>query len=349
MKAIVIHQFGGPEVLTFQDWPDPVPGPGEVLIRVHAVSVNRVLDIEVRKGTQTDRGIELPLIPGIDPSGEIVAVGDGVTTRAVGDRVAVLYRLDNAGISDDTRPGSRVGPTMIGIHRQGGDAELIAVPEAATLPIPNQVTYPQATVICRHAPTAYKQVHRVANVQPGERVLVMGASGNLGSLVVQFARNAGAEVIAAAGSDARVAVGLELGASHGINYRHEDLTEVVMGLTDGEGVDVVFDNIADPVTCPMAIRSLARGGRLVTSGAHGGPNVIVDFARLYDRELTLMGRGGSTNREDFQPCLEAAAEGKLGVHVAKVMKLSEAAEAHRTVEKDYGSGKIILDPTLDSQ
>lgn len=347
MKAIFIHEYGGPDVLTYQDAPDPVAGPREVVVRVHAVSVNRTLDIAVRAGRQQQRGVTLPLIPGVDPSGVVVSVGDGVADRKIGDRVAVLSHAFSSVPGDHAgRPRNARGQDeMIGIHRPGGAAELVKTPASHSFPIPDGVPFADATVISRHGPTAYNLLVHMADLRPGEWVLIMGASGNLGTLGIQIAKTLGANVIAVAGSDERVRIGLDLGADHGINYRTHDLTEEAKRLTGGKGVDVVFDNIANPETLPKAIASLAQRGRLVTAGAHGGPIVPVDFYLVYHNLLKIMGSPGS-RMADLAPCFEAAAAGGLRARIERVMKLSEAAEAHRLVEGSPGMGKIILDPTL---
>jgi NADPH:quinone reductase len=347
MKAIVIHEYGGPEVLTYQDVPDPVVGEGEVVVRVHAVSVNRTLDIAVRAGRQKQRGITLPITPGVDPSGVVTSVGGGVNDRKVGDRVAVLsHAFSSTPGQHAGRPRNAQGQDeMIGIHRPGGAAELVSTPASHTFQIPDNVPFADATVISRHGPTAYHLLVHMADLQPGEWVLIMGASGNLGTLGIQLAKTLGANVIAVAGSDDRVQIGMDLGADHGINYRTHDLTEEARRLTGGKGVNVVYDNIANPETLPKAIAGLAQRGRLVTAGAHGGPIVPVDFYIVYHNLLKIMGNPGS-QMADLAPCFEAAAAGGLRARVERIMKLSEAAEAHRLVEESPGMGKIILDPTL---
>lgn len=347
MKAIVIHEYGGPDVLKYEDFPDPVAGPGDIVVQVHAVSVNRTLDVSVRSGNQMQRGARLPLIPGVDPSGVVTALGDGVTNRTIGDRVAVLSHAFSA------TPGAHAGrprnaqgqDEMIGIHRPGGAAELVATPATHTFPIPDGVPFADATVISRHGPTAYNLLVHLADLQPGEWVMIMGASGNLGTLGIQIAKTLGANVIAVAGGDDRVRIGLDLGADHGINYNTHDLTDEAKRLTDGKGVNVVFDNIANPDSLPKAIAAMAQRGRLVTAGAHGGPIVPVNFYQIYHNLLKIMGSPGS-RMEDLAPCFEAAAAGKLHARVERIMKLSEAPEAHRLVENFPGTGKIILDPTL---
>lgn len=332
MKAIVMRRFGGPEVLEWTDWPDPAPGPGEVLIRVHAVSVNRTLDLAVRAGTYA-APIALPHIPGVDPSGEIVALGEGVTDRAEGERVVTMpWR---------TRP---VGPMdMLGVGHMGGYAELVCVPARATVPIPEGLDFASATVVARHAPQAFNLLRDRAGLKPGETVLVMGAAGGLGHAGVQVARLLGARVIGAAGSPERVDAALAAGADDGIDYRAADLTAEVLRLTGGRGVDVVFENIGDPELFPKAFASIARHGRLVTAGSHGGGRVELDLQRLYLYQIGVLGSLGATP-EDVASSLLAAADGRLTALIDCRLPLSQAAAAHRRVAAREGVGKVLLEP-----
>ena len=150
----------------------------------------------------------------------------------------------------------------------------------------------------------------VAELKYGETVLIMGAGGNLGTIGIQIAKNViGAHVIAAAGSDERVTLGKKLGADHGINYTTHNILDEVMKITGGKGVDVLYDNIANPKVLPLAFRAIGMDGRLVTAGAHAGPNVSIDFSHLYHKRITIKGRPGYTP-SDLPHCLEAAAAGK---------------------------------------
>jgi NADPH:quinone reductase-like Zn-dependent oxidoreductase len=347
VKAIVIHKFGPPEVLSYEDVPDPVPRQGEIRVRIHAATVNRVLDVSVRAGKEGHRQPVLPLIPGVDCAGVVDAIGPGVTRWKPGDRVAAASMMPIDICAEDGV--GYVGPTgMMGIKRPGGFAELVAIPAYSAVAIPAGLGFREAAVIMRHAPTAWNLLINIAKLRGGETVLIMGAGGGLGAAGIQIAKNVvGATVIATAGADDRVALGLELGADYGVNYNTHDLTAEVMRITGGKGVNVLFDNIANPKTLPKAFKALGMQGRLVTAGAHGGPDVSIDFAHLYHKRITIKGRPGS-RPGDKEKCFAAAAEGKIQAQIDKVLPLSHAVEAHRLIESGEIVGKIVLDPTLDA-
>ena len=348
MKAIVIHEYGGPDVLRYEDVPDPVPGPAEIVVKVHAVSIQRLLDVDMRRGNQTQRGIVLPLVPGVDPSGVVAAIGPKVPDFKIGDRVAISHHVAcgtcEACRADD--PARCARHRMLGIHRWGGAADYVRVPYPSAFPIPEGLSFVDATVISRHAATAYNLLVHIGQLKAGETVVVMGASGNLGSIGIQIAKNLiGATVIAVAGSAARAQVGLDLGADFAIDHASQDIAVEIMRITGGKGADLLYDNIANPVTLPKALLGLKKGGRMVTAGAHGGPVVSIDFFHVYDRGLTIKGSSGF-RKEDYGPCFRAAAQGKIRARHERILPLSQAAAAHRLVESDPGTGKIILDPTL---
>lgn len=335
MKAIVIREFGPPSVMRYEDVPTPEPGPGEVLIKVHAVSVNRTLDTVVRAGKYARR-VTLPLTPGVDPSGVVAAVGPGVTHRKIGDRVTVQLRTGSDSGADSIR--------SLGVHAWGGYAEYVRALADRTAIVPDGLDFATATVVSRHAPTAFHLLRDRAQLKAGEWVLVMGAAGGLGSAGIQVAKYLGAHVIGAAGADERVKVGLDLGADAGVNYRSQDLTIEVMRITEGRGVNVVFENIGDPDLFPKAFATMMRRGRLVTAGGHGGGIVPLDVNRLYQNHLTIIGATGETP-DDVNLSLKAAAEGKFKGLIDRIMPLSQAVQAHEWVESRGGLGKVILDPT----
>jgi NADPH:quinone reductase-like Zn-dependent oxidoreductase len=320
--------------MKLEDVPTPQPGPGEVLVKVAAVSVNRTLDLIVREG-KYPRAVKLPHVLGVDPTGTVAALGEGVTQRKIGDRVCISSRRAVR------KPGEAM--TMLGIDNWGGYAQYVVLAENITTLIPDGVDFNTATVVARHAPLAFNMVRAKAALKEGDWALVMGAAGGLGSLIVQAASFYGANIIAAAGTDERVAVARDLGAQHGINYRSHNLTDEVMRITGKRGVDVVFENIADPDLFPKAMASLRRGGKLITAGAHGGPIVPLNVSTLYMNGLTLIGSTEHTE-EDVEAALDAARQNKLKVLIDRVMPLAEAVAAHRIVGERASTGKVLLTP-----
>lgn len=346
MKAMVIHQFGEPEVMQWEDAPTPSPGAGEVLVKVHSVSVNRTLDLQVRQDGG-GYGAILPLVLGNDPAGEVAEVGPGVDSLQVGERVAISQGIHcgSCNACDSGNAFQCANRRMLGIHLWGGYAEYVKVPASNCVTIPDSLSYGEATVVARHFPLAIAQT-RLTNLQAGDWALVMGAAGGLGSCIIQVARNIGANIIAGAGADQRVAVGRSLGAQHGVNYRQSDLESEVMRITEGRGVDVVFENIGDPAQWDGAFNSMARGGRLVTVGAHGGGMVTLDLKKLYQRRLQVMSGLGAEGRAELQESLELTARDEFQVLIDRTIPLSEAVEAHRLVDSNEPLGKVILDPTI---
>jgi NADPH:quinone reductase-like Zn-dependent oxidoreductase len=345
MKAIVLKEFGGPEVLHYEDVSIPRPAPGEVVLRVYSVSVNRTLDLVVRAGRYPVK-IQMPHVLGVDPAGEIVEIGEGVDGFEIGDRVAIVSFIACRRCKQCLKGEEAccVASQHIGLHRWGGYADYVAVPAANAFKLPDNVSYAYGSVIARHFPMAFNQLISKAEVRPGEWVLVMGATGALGNCCVQAAKMLGAKVIAGAGLDEKVELAKSYGADFGINYRRQDLLAEVMSLTGNEGVDVVCENISDPTLWPGAFNSLAINGRMVTAGAHGGGTVTVDMKRLYMRRLRIIGTAG-TNVADVYKALDAAGQGKIRAIINRTMPLRDAAQAHRIVEKNQIVGKIILEPT----
>ena len=333
MKAIVIHQFGDPSVLKLEDVPQPALEAGEIAIKVRAVTVNQTLDVALRAGKYARRP-PLPHVLGSDAAGEVAAVASDVKTLKVGDRVVchpIVGRQPNG------------APRLLGVDTWGTYADFVKVPASTVQIVPDTLDFITAAVVGRHGPLAFTQLRDRAQVKPGEWVLVMGAAGGLGSALVQAAKHLGARVIAAAGSDERVAAAVQLGADEGINYRSRDLTVEARRITHGAGVNVVLDNIGDPITFPKALASLAFQGRLVTAGGHGGGNVPLDVKYLYLNLITIFGNPIDTP-DNFKLALKIAAEGKLKVLIHEVLPLKDARRAHEIVEARSGIGKVVLTP-----
>lgn len=347
MKAFLIREYGDwRDVMRLEDVDRPAAGPNDVLVEVHAVTANHTRDTQAAKGLYGDASM-LPLVPGVDPAGVVVETGADVTGIEKGDRVVVISRTPCfacaaclSGNDGDCRAGSTMG-----IHRWGGYAEYIAAPAGNIRAIPDNISFHEAAVFMRHCPTAIQLLDDKAGLKPGETVLVMGAGGGLGSTGVQIARLMGATVIAGAGAEERVQLGRDLGADHGINYRTQDLVEEVMKITDGKGVDVVFENISDPVTWPQAFECLAFAGRLVTAGGHGGGTVPLDAKRLYLKRLKVIGGAGSSRR-NVETALEFARTGRLSCVIEKIMPLEALPEAFELLSGGEVTGKIVIDPSI---
>lgn len=344
MKAIIVRSYGGPEAIRLEEVDTPRPAAGEVLVKVRAVTVNRTRDLNVCAG-QAGGPEHLPLVPGQDPAGEIVAAGAGVDRARVGERVIVSSRLTcgscdfcGSGRGSDCRTARHIG-----IHRWGGYAEYIAVPAGQAVPIADALSFAEAAVAMRHFPMAWQQLRGKVELKPGEWVLVMGASGGLGSACVQVAKLMGAKVIAGAGGDERVAAAMALGADHGINYRRESLTGRVREITGGRGGDVICENISDPTTFPAAFAALAVMGRLVTAGAHGGGTVPVDMKQLYQSRQRILGSAGH-DPVDIVEAMAAAGAGKLKAKVDLVLPLAKLHEAFALIHERKVAGKIVIDP-----
>jgi len=341
-----MREFGDTDVLRMEQLPTPSPSAGEVLIEVHSVSVNQTLDIAVRAGTyRTD--LRFPLVLGTDPAGVITATGADVPATRRGERVAVVasIRCGDCRFCRTGREDSCQRSKHMGLDRWGGYAEYVTVPVENVFPIPDNLSFAEASVVTRHFPTAINLLLNHARLEQGEWVLIMGAAGALGSCGVQVARHQGARVIAAAGTDARAEGARSYGAEFTVNYREQDLEREVLDITRGHGADVVFENIADPTLWPGAFNSLAFAGRLVTAGAHGGGTVPLDVKRLYLKRIRIIGQPGAT-RKDVEFALFLAGRGAIRAIIDRSMPLGEVKEAHRLLEEGGIVGKIILDPTL---
>ena len=343
MKAVVFDQFGPPEVLKIRDAPDPIAGAGEVLVRVRACSVNRTLDLETReKGAGF--GVTLPHISGADPCGEVVAVGAGVTSPHVGQRVAVSPML-TCGACPMCRRGTEnacLNLKILGVHRHGGYAELVRAPAGNALPLPDGLSYEEAACLPLSYAVAWHLLVVLARVAPGDVVLIMAAGSGLGVAGIQIAKLRGARVLAAAGSDEKLERARSLGADAGINYSTSDLAQEVRRLTDGWGADVVFENIGT-ATWDRSVASLARAGRLVTCGTHGGSQATIDIRALYRHHVSLLCSAGFT-RGTLEEVIRRAGKGELRAVIDRTLPLAEAAAAQRYVFDRKNFGKVILRP-----
>lgn len=330
MKVVRFHEFGGPEVLTVVDIPDPEPGPGDVRVRAEAIGVG-VPDILMRRGNY-EWIPPLPVVPGNELAGTVDAVGDGVETIAVGDRVYV---------------NSRELP-----QRGGGYAEAMVVPAAAVFAMPDNVDAAQAVALGNYQ-LAWLLLNYASTPRAGDRILVHAAAGGVGSALVQVAKSMGLGVFGIAGSKAKADYVTSQGADAVIDRNAEDVGARVAELTAGEGVNFIYDSVAGPGLSndfPM----LAPMGTVIMFGYLGGdpdPDLFAHMrAKFGDSvgfrlfSIHVLDDKPVIRRGAMKSAMAALAEGEISPHIHTTMPLAEAAEAHRLVEGGSVTGKVVLTP-----
>ena len=323
MRAITITAPGDPDVLVPADVDDPVPGAGEVLLDVAATAVNRA-DVMQRRGFYDPPPGASPY-PGLECSGRVAALGDGVTGWAVGDEVCALLS-------------------------GGGYATRVAVPAGQLLPVPAGLSLVEAAALPEVACTVWSNVFTLAGLRAGEVLLVHGGTSGIGTMALQLAARAGARVLCTVGSTEKAARAVELGAERAIRYRDEDFVAVVREVTGGAGADVVLDNMG-AAYLGRNVDALAVGGRLVVIGLQGGTRGELDLGALLGKRAavhatSLRARPAAEKaaivaavREHVWPAVEAGAVRPV---VDRVLPLEDAAEAHRVLESSAHIGKIVL-------
>lgn len=342
MYCIRIHEHGGLDKLVLEEIPTPAVGPADVLVGVKATSLNH-LDLWVRQGLPGVK-FRLPIIPGVDAAGVVVNIGAAVTHLAVGDRVVVAQGI-SCGHCVHCLNGSDnlcKDYLLIGEHRDGADAEYLSVPGRNVLKLPAAVSFDQAAAGALVFLTAWQMLVDKARVQPGEDVLVVGAGSGVGSAAIQIAKLHGARVIATTSTDAKAEHAKKLGADEVIDYRKQNVADEVRTLTAKRGVDVVFEHVGAAVW-EDCIRSLTKGGRLVTCGATSGHEAKTDLRYVFYKQLQIfgstMGRKG-----DLVKILRLFETGALKPVIDRTMPLKEVREAHRLLEEGKQFGKIVLNP-----
>lgn len=343
MKAVWFHEHGGPDKLVYEEVPDPKPpAADEILVRVKACGIN-YLDTDLRRG-RPGMKMSLPHILGSDVAGEIAGVGAGVSGRAPGQRV-----LLHPGITDGQCLACAAGEDnmcsafkVIGAHLPGGYAEYVTIPAVNAIPMPDNLAFEEAAAIPVVFATSWHMLVTRAGLKVGETVLVLAAGSGIGSAAVQIAKLFNCRVIATASTDEKLAKACELGADETINHSHQDLAAEVMRLTGGRGVDVVFEHVGS-ATWEKSINSLARNGRLVTSGATTGNEAQVTIRTLINRQLSLIGSFMGT-RAELLSVMPYFGDGRLKPVLDRAMPLKEAAAAHALIDDRKQFGKVVLVP-----
>ncbi|MGI8761907.1 MAG: NAD(P)H-quinone oxidoreductase [Jatrophihabitantaceae bacterium] len=323
MRAVVVREPGGPEVLQVQDVPDPQPAAGEVIVNVAATAVNRA-DLLQRQGNYPPPPGAPPYL-GLECSGTIAELGRDVGGWKVGDEVCALLS-------------------------GGGYAEQVAVPAGQLMHLPAGASLVDAAALPETTCTVWSMLFGAGGLQPGERVLVHGGTSGIGTMAIQLAHQRGAEVFATAGTPRKVQFCRELGAAHAINYHDELFDERVLGETHGAGVDVVLDNMGGSYL-PRNVKCLAVGGRLVVLGLQGGRKGELDLGALLSRRASVLAAG--LRARPLQQKAAIVAETQAGVWpllesgavrpiIDRVLGLDDAAEAHRLVESSEHVGKVLL-------
>jgi NADPH:quinone reductase-like Zn-dependent oxidoreductase len=315
MKAVRIHADGGPEVLRYEDAPDPEPGPGDVLIQLRAASLNH-LDVWVRRGLPS---VPKPRILGADGAG----VDDS------GRRVLINPGLEH---------GDRI--TVIGEHTDGTHAELIAIPASNVYPVPDALSFEEAAAFPLVFETVYRMLVTRAGLTEGEWVLAWGVGSGIGSATLVIAKALGARVIATSSSDAKLERANELGADAVVNYSTGDVVKAVKEATGGAGADIVVEHVGE-ATWQTSLQAARAHGRITVCGATTGPNPKAALHRVWWKQLTILGSSMGT-KADFEGVYELVASGRAKPVVDSVFPLEEARAAHERMESGEQFGKIVL-------
>jgi NADPH:quinone reductase-like Zn-dependent oxidoreductase len=316
VKAIRIHEDGGPEVLRYEDAPDPEPRPAEVLVRLRAASLNH-LDLWIRKGLPS---VPKPRILGADGAG---------LREDTGERVVI-----NPGIEH----GEKI--TVVGEHMDGTHAELVAVPEANVYPLPDEISFEEAAAFPLVFETAYRLLVTKAQLQEGEWVLLWGIGSGVATAGLAIAKALGARALVTSSSDAKLERARELGADAVVNHAGGDVRAAVAEATGGDGVEVVLEHVGE-ATWQSSLQAARPGGRIAVCGATSGPNPPAALHRIWWKQLTIYGSTMGT-RGDFEAAYDLVRSGRAKPVVDSVFPLAEARAAHERMEAAEQLGKIVL-------
>ncbi|MHC3439063.1 zinc-binding dehydrogenase [Natrialbaceae archaeon A-gly3] len=337
MQAVKITEHGDTDVIEYGEYPDPEVDRDEVLVDIKAAALNH-LDVWTRRGLPT-LDLEMPHIPGSDGAGVVVETGEDVTRFEEGDHVAV-----SAGVGDLRMDDPTLDPNfhIIGEHVPGVHSEYTAISEDNLIPVPEHVDWEVAGSSALVFQTAWRMLIDRADLEAGEKVLVLGASGGVGHAALQIADYAGAEVYATGSTEEKLEYAKEHGADYVCNYEEENFAKWVRSETDGAGVDVVVEHVGAP-TWQDSIKSLAKGGRLVTCGGTGGGNPETDIPRIFWNQLEIIGSTMATP-EQVDDVMELVWDGTFEPAIRDVLPMSETPRAHEMLEEREGFGKVVVRP-----
>ena len=325
MKAVRIHEDGGPDVLRYEDVADPEPGPGEALVALRAAGLNH-LDLWVRKGLPS---VPKPRILGADGAGAVVALGDGVDGLEVGQRVVL-----NPGIPH----GERV--TVVGEHTDGTCCELKAIAATQLYPLDASLSFEQGAAFPLTFETAFRMLVTRASLVEGEWVLIWGIGGGVALAAFEISRALGARTIVTSSSSEKLARATELGADAVVNHANADVVEVVKDVTGGRGADVVVETVGE-ATWERSLSAVAQSGRVVVCGATSGHSPPARLYRLWWKQLSVLGSTMGMP-SDFEGAYELVRSGRARVHVDSVFPLADARRAHERLESGAQFGKVVL-------
>ena len=325
MKAVRIHEDGGPDVLRYDDVADPEPGPGDVLVSLRAAGLNH-LDVWVRKGLPS---APKPRILGADGAGVVAALGEGVEGFEIGDRVVV-----NPGIVHDGRI------TVIGEHTDGTYCELKALPAGQLYPLVDSLSFEEGAAFPLTFETAYRMLVTKAAVREGEWVLIWGIGGGVALAAFEICRALGTRTIVTSSSPDKLERARELGADVAVSHSDEDVVKAVKAATAGRGADVVVETVGE-ATWERSLGAAAQDGRVVVCGATSGHSPPARLYRLWWKQLVIYGSTMGMP-SDFEGAYELIRAGRARIHVDSVYPLAEAAKAHEHLESGAQFGKVVL-------
>jgi NADPH:quinone reductase-like Zn-dependent oxidoreductase len=339
-----MSDYGAVDVLAVEDIEDPQCGPGDVLVRLSACALNH-FDLDLRSGVSRIP-LDLPHVLGCEGVGRVEAVSPEAADRwRKGDRVMVLEEIPcgRCVVCVEGHQNLCDEGSWVGVSRQGCYAELIAVPAHAVIPLPEARTDVEWAAVQAAFGTAWHMLITRGGLRTGERVLINAVGSGIGSAALQIALNAGAEVFATAGSEAKLDRARAMGAHHAFSYGEGDWADAVQAATGGKGVDLVYDHVGGDVFV-KSLSLLRPGGRLATCGAHAGESVPLDIVELFRAERTIIGSRTFT-RPELETVVRLVAAGQLDPVVDSVLSIAEARIAHEKLERRDHFGKIVMTPS----